>query len=351
MDAQESRRESARPAGRRRRSRPGAPCGPAPAAAPRCRWPWRRRTPSTCVSASHVRNVPSSRRDVPLSPSPVASAFLDLVDPQHARRHRLRRRQRLAQVALRLADVLVVDGSRSPAAAAARRRSPQRLSPRRSCRNPGRRAAARLWAPPAAARCRRRRACAAAATLSGAPCRRGRRIAPCRTRTLSTPPRLNSSYLACITAGRSLGSSAPSSKITLRASRSVSPVDSPPRFSISSSSDLRSVLDRCAVGARPVGGDALDDRAALDAVRKRQPEAGGEMLQLARQRELVADQHYRARGAVIVLTDVLQQPHVHRIGEERMEVEQHVDAGDGRGAHATSAPPPARHCVAARRPN
>ena len=35
----------------------------------------------------------------------------------------------------------------------------------------------------------------------------------------------------------------------------------------------------------------------------------------------------RAR-AVVVLTDVLQQPHVHRIGQERMEVEQHVDAGD-----------------------
>ena len=40
----------------------------------------------------------------------------------------------------------------------------------------------------------------------------------------------------------------------------------------------------------------------------------------------------RAR-AVIVLADVLEQPHVHRVGQERMEVEQHVDAGDVRGAH------------------
>ena len=50
------------------------------------------------------------RRETPPSESlPVAKPFSNLVDPQHARRDRCRNVERLAQVLLRLADVLVVE--------------------------------------------------------------------------------------------------------------------------------------------------------------------------------------------------------------------------------------------------
>ena len=60
-------------------------------------------------SAIQVSSVPSTRRDSPPSAVvPSGDALLDLVDPQHARRHRVGGLQRLAQVALGLAEELVV---------------------------------------------------------------------------------------------------------------------------------------------------------------------------------------------------------------------------------------------------
>ena len=96
-----------------------------------------RNTRARC-SAIQVRKEPSTRRDMPPSPSPRRQALLDLVDPQHARRHLLGRAQRLAQVPLGLAVVLVVERAEvqahqrhadTPATARAARLLPQPCTP------------------------------------------------------------------------------------------------------------------------------------------------------------------------------------------------------------------------------
>ena len=55
------------------------------------------------------------------------------------------------------------------------------------------------------------------------------------------------------------------------------------------------------------------------------------MFELLRQLHFVADQHERARAFRVVLRDVLERAHEHRVVEIGVEVEQHVDAGHGGG--------------------
>ena len=62
-----------------------------------------------------------------------------------------------------------------------------------------------------------------------------------------------------------------------------------------------------------------------------QREARREMLEFLRQLHFVADEHERARALLVVLRDVLDRAHEHRIVEIGVEIEQHVDAGHGGG--------------------
>ena len=98
-------------------------------------------------------------------------------------------------------------------------------------------------------------------------------------------------------------------------------------------------LQRLAVGAHFARRSCESTRCAtfsmMPGARRGRETPAGSARRGARARaaaRFAADQHDRARRAVVVLADVLQQPDVHRIGQERMEVEQHVDAGDVRGA-------------------
>ena len=66
---------------------------------------------------------------------------------------------------------------------------------------------------------------------------------------------------------------------------------------------------------------------ALFGARELHLELGGERLDLGGQLDVVADQQHADPGSGGADGDVFQQSHVHRIGQERMEVEQRVDAG------------------------
>ena len=290
---------------------------------------------STCVSASQVRNAPSRRREVPLSPSPVARPFsISSIHSTHGAMT-LGGRQRLAQIALRLADVLVVDraevqpqqrhaedagrGARRDALAAALHAEQQhafrRLELRRGAVE-GRLAQLQPLLEPrhaaevgelrgvvleaehaaaieqfvlglhdapagrsAAARRRRRSPCAPAARCRRPTGRRGSRPAARATCGRCAPCR------RCVR----VQSAATFSMIAWRSARS---------------------------------GNASRKRAA------RCSSSRGSAI------SWLISTSVRAR-AVVVLADVLQQPHVHRVGQERVEVEQHVDAGDGRWRGST----------------
>ena len=91
---------------------------------------------------------------------------------------------------------------------------------------------------------------------------------------------------------------------------------------------------RAGVHLSPFARDLLDDGVALGAIGKGELEMRGKVLELARQRELVTDQHQRARHLREALADVLQQPDVHRVGEEWVEVEEHIKARLVGGANA-----------------
>ncbi len=258
-------------------------------------------------------------------------AFLDFVYPQHARRHDAGRCQRLAQVALRLADVLVVDRAEV--------QPQQRHTVDAGC-------GARRDALAAALHAEQQHALRRLQLRRGAVERRLAQLQP----VLQVQHAAQVGELRGVVLEAEHATAIEQFVLGLHHRRQVArheravvedrlagqPLSVADR---QAAEVLDQQLQRFAVGgdlaavrARPVAGDFLDDSPALDAVRKRQPEARGEMLQLARQRHLVADQNDRARLAVIVLADVLHQPHVHRVGEEGMEVEQDVDAADVRGA-------------------
>jgi hypothetical protein len=77
----------------------------------------------------------------------------------------------------------------------------------------------------------------------------------------------------------------------------------------------------------------LHEFAAFFAAWERQVEMRGEVFQLGRQGEFVADEDQRPWVLAVTLANVFDQPHVHRIVEERVKVEQYIGAGLGRGAN------------------
>ena len=201
-------------AGRRRRSRRSVPCAPAPAAGGDV-VRGRHEEHAARFSASHVRNRPRTRRDVPPSRRR-GQRLLDLVDPQHARRQRLGGAA-LAQVLFGFAMHFEYS-ARNPVAAAAHRARRRRRGPRGSCRNPARLTTAR----PSARRVGRAAVERGLALQDPAPeflVRRLRRTAPCRTRT--TACRRDSAAGTWPHHGRRSSSvSAPSLKMAWRVSRS-----------------------------------------------------------------------------------------------------------------------------------
>ena len=139
--------------------------------------------------------------------------------------------------------------------------------------------------------------------------------------------------MARMTSARSETASAPCSKIALRARRCVSVADSPPRFSTRSSSARASIFS-------PRRGLARDhSRATSSTMRRRSSRSGRarvkrarEGLELGRDLALVADEHDGARAVLVVLGDVLQEAHIGRLAQVGVKVEQHVHAGERRGA-------------------
>ncbi len=51
------------------------------------------------------------------------------------------------------------------------------------------------------------------------------------------------------------------------------------------------------------------------------------MFYFHRQLQLMAHQHQSAGRLFVALADILDQSHVHRIAQIRVEIEQHVNAG------------------------
>lgn len=73
---------------------------------------------------------------------------------------------------------------------------------------------------------------------------------------------------------------------------------------------------------------AVDDGGALRPVGQRHLQPRGEVLELGREGHLMAEQDEGAGDAAVVLADVLEEPHRDRVLEERVQVQQHVDAGE-----------------------
>ena len=85
-------------------------------------------------------------------------------------------------------------------------------------------------------------------------------------------------------------------------------------------------FDRRAVLALPQLRFRLDQLANFIRGRQRQRETRAHALQLGRNLDLLAEEHQRASGLVVLLRDFLDQPHVDRILEIRLRVEHGVDA-------------------------
>ena len=167
---------------------------------------------------------------------------------------------------------------------------------------------------------------------------------------LSTPPRFRSWYFAFMTAGTSLAVTAPSSRMALRASRSVSAVVKPLKFWTSSSSAAGVHLDLAAAVAAAYSAAQRSTMARRSlGARQAQREARREAAELVRHLEPMSDQQQRDLGVVRRQRDVLEQPDVDRLVQERMKVEQRVDARFGNGANVAQALPRARRCAAAPR--
>jgi len=86
------------------------------------------------------------------------------------------------------------------------------------------------------------------------------------------------------------------------------------------------------IRGRPLLGDARDNHQALVSRGQRQMKTRCEMFEFLGQRHLIAHQNDGACHALVALGDVLEQPHVYRVFEVRMKVEQHIDPWHRRGA-------------------
>ena len=84
---------------------------------------------------------------------------------------------------------------------------------------------------------------------------------------------------------------------------------------------------RSRVVPRILAGRLLDDACPLLGRRQGHIEACAKTLELARNSDLVTDQHNLPMYLAGAKTDVLEQAHVYRVVEKRMKVEQDVDAG------------------------
>ncbi len=81
----------------------------------------------------------------------------------------------------------------------------------------------------------------------------------------------------------------------------------------------------------PLAHDAGDDHQPLVRRGQREMQASRKLLEFIRQRHFVAHQDDGAGDLVIPLSDVLQQPNIHRFFQIGMEIQQHIDARHRRG--------------------
>ncbi len=77
--------------------------------------------------------------------------------------------------------------------------------------------------------------------------------------------------------------------------------------------------------------NATHHHRALVARRHAELQPRRQVLELLRHDHFVAEEHDGDRRFLVVLRDVLDHPHVDGIVQERVEIEEHVDAGRGRG--------------------
>ena len=80
------------------------------------------------------------------------------------------------------------------------------------------------------------------------------------------------------------------------------------------------------IRAIPLAHDARDDHQPLVGRGQREMQARRKLLEFIGERHFIAHQDDGAGNLVVALSDVLQQPDIHRFFEIGMEIEQHIDA-------------------------